>query len=161
MTDDLRTRLAEVIGEAMGHERDEESPECDGSDYTLGCQHTGGHDPVPGCETCAEFGWPCDPALRAADVALAFLIGAGGITRESLAAAVERVREGAEPSLDAADIRRDVYPAPDQLAHESPRGVTLAHLPTGLVASCHTERSGVQNVAAAYQKLRRLVAEAG
>jgi hypothetical protein len=55
----------------MGHERSDDSPTCMDEDTTLGCRHAGGHPAEPGCDTCCEYGWPCAPALAAADAVLA------------------------------------------------------------------------------------------
>jgi hypothetical protein len=66
-----RRRLAEIIAEKMGHQRSDDSPTCMDEDTTLGCRHAGGHPAEPGCDTCCEYGWPCTPALAAADAVLA------------------------------------------------------------------------------------------
>lgn len=66
-----RYALAAIIAEKMGHERSDDSPTCMDEDTTLGCRHANGHPAEPGCDTCCEYGWPCAPALAAADAVLA------------------------------------------------------------------------------------------
>lgn len=66
-----RYALASIIAEKMGHERSDDSPTCMDEDTTLGCRHANGHPAEPGCDTCCEYGWPCAPALAAADAVLA------------------------------------------------------------------------------------------
>lgn len=87
--DDVRERVAEAIAQTIGHRKDYDTPDCPDADSTLGCQHPAGHPQEPGCEDCAEFGWPCSAALAAADAALAAIEAATVESRQVTTTRVE------------------------------------------------------------------------
>lgn len=63
------------------------------------------------------------------------------------------------PQLDEHDLRAERIPAPGQAVHEGDRGVRLTHMPSGLVVESTAGRSYLQNMSAAVDSLRNMLAE--
>ena len=67
-----------------------------------------------------------------------------------------------EFDLDMADVRVDTYRssgAGGQYINKTDSAVRMTHLPTGIMASCQTERSQIQNRETCYKMLKTMVAE--
>ena len=70
--------------------------------------------------------------------------------------------EDVEFDLDMADVRVDTYRssgAGGQYINKTDSAVRMTHLPTGIMASCQTERSQIQNRETCYKMLKTMVAE--
>lgn len=78
-------------------------------------------------------------------------------TREQAEAAVRGLNE--DVGIDADEIEVEHYRAPAQRIYDGPIGVKITHLPTGLTASCHTERSQLMNKVVAYREIKAALAE--
>lgn len=72
------------------------------------------------------------------------------------------VHEDVEFEIDMSEVRVDVYRssgAGGQYINKTDSAVRMTHLPTGIVASCQTERSQIQNRATALKMLKTMVSE--
>jgi peptide chain release factor 2 len=72
------------------------------------------------------------------------------------------VHEDIEFEIDMADVRVDTYRssgAGGQYINKTDSAVRMTHLPTGIAASCQTERSQIQNRETAFRMLKTMVAE--
>jgi len=70
--------------------------------------------------------------------------------------------EDVEFDLDMSEVRVDTYRssgAGGQYINKTDSAVRMTHLPTGIMASCQTERSQIQNRETCYKMLKTMVAE--
>ena len=70
--------------------------------------------------------------------------------------------EDVDFDLDMSDVRVDTYRssgAGGQYINKTDSAVRMTHLPTGIMASCQTERSQIQNRETCYKMLKTMVAE--
>ena len=70
--------------------------------------------------------------------------------------------EDIEFDLDMTEVRVDTYRssgAGGQYINKTDSAVRMTHLPTGIMASCQTERSQIQNRETCYKMLKTMVAE--
>ena len=70
--------------------------------------------------------------------------------------------EDIEFDLDMSEVRVDTYRssgAGGQYINKTDSAVRMTHLPTGIMASCQTERSQIQNRETCYKMLKTMVAE--
>lgn len=62
-------KVAAKIAENMGHGLVMDTPEGPCCDGTSPCHH----EPEPGCDSCCEWGWPCNMAIKAARAVICML----------------------------------------------------------------------------------------
>jgi hypothetical protein len=66
-----------------------------------------------------------------------------------------------EPEIRSEDCIREAIRADAQPVHEGDRGVRITHRPSGITVESTSERSQLQNTAAAIRELQRRLAEGG
>jgi hypothetical protein len=81
----------------------------------------------------------------------------GLMDNENLARQVVEAVNGT-PRIENGDLRVEPYFAIGQLVNEGPRGVTITHVPTGLVASCYENRSQLMNKVQCMRELHAAIA---